>query len=398
MAHRTPAPLRATGALLRALLGLAVLVALVAGVPYLLLAVGHPPTELSGNTDLLMQQDDGSLFLVVLTCLGWAGWAAFTFSTLIETVAVLRRRSAPRIKGLGGLQSMAGFLIGGIVLLAPTAASAATIGPAVAATAVHSATETSSATTPSAQATDAPTWPEHTVSSATELPWDLAEEYLGDGTRWKDIAALNPDIPQLASGDQFLPEGTIVKLPADARPTAPATKTPPTEVTPQNDQKTPTGHQRADDDSPPDGSAEQQTSVTVQEGDSLWSIADAHGDPTSWPAIFEENKGEPTPVGTFDNPNLIYPGQKLDLPQADTADEPSTGTASPSAPQEPDDRQDETAPAPETTPDREGRTNTENSEPSTSAQTPPPVPATSAPGTDETRHTPAATTPSSNGT
>lgn len=133
MAHRTPAPLRALGALL----GLALLVALVAGVPYLLLAVGHQPTELTGGLDLLMQQDDGSLFLVVLTCAGWAGWAAFTFSSLLEIVAVLRRRSAPRIKGLGGLQSLASFLIGGIVLLVPTAASAATVAPAVAATAVQ---------------------------------------------------------------------------------------------------------------------------------------------------------------------------------------------------------------------------------------------------------------------
>ncbi|MFE2624912.1 hypothetical protein ACFXKH_33260, partial [Streptomyces caelestis] len=76
---RTPAPLRTVGVLLRALLGLALLLALIAGTPYLLLAVGHQPTELSGGLDLLMEQDDGTLFLVVLTCLGWAGWALFTF-------------------------------------------------------------------------------------------------------------------------------------------------------------------------------------------------------------------------------------------------------------------------------------------------------------------------------
>lgn len=95
MAHRIPAPLRAVAALLRALLGLALLVALVGGVPYLLLRVGHQPTELSGGLDLLTQQDDGSLFLVVLTCIGWVAWAAFAFSVLVELVAVLRRRSAP---------------------------------------------------------------------------------------------------------------------------------------------------------------------------------------------------------------------------------------------------------------------------------------------------------------
>lgn len=135
MAHRTPAPLRALGSLLRALLGLALLTALTVGVPYLLLTVGHQPTELTAGWDLLTQQDDGSLFLVVLTCIGWAGWAAFTLSVLIELVAVLRRRSAPRIRALGPMQGAASFLIGGIVLLAPTAASAATATSAVAVTA-----------------------------------------------------------------------------------------------------------------------------------------------------------------------------------------------------------------------------------------------------------------------
>ncbi|MFE0201568.1 hypothetical protein ACFW0I_38465, partial [[Kitasatospora] papulosa] len=124
MAHRTPAPLGAISVLLRALFGLAILAALVAGVPFLLLTVGHQPTELAGGINLL-EQDDGSLFLVVLTCIGWTGWAAFTFSVLAEIVALLRRRSAPRIKGLRSLQSLARFHIGGNVLLAPTAATAA---------------------------------------------------------------------------------------------------------------------------------------------------------------------------------------------------------------------------------------------------------------------------------
>ncbi|MGW4221770.1 LysM peptidoglycan-binding domain-containing protein [Streptomyces bacillaris] len=331
---RTPAPLRTVGALLRALLGLVLLLALIAGTPYLLLAVGHQPTELSGGLNLLMEQDDGSLFLVVLTCLGWAGWALFTFSALVELVAVLRRRSAPRIKGLGGIQSLASFLIGGIVLLAPTAASAATSTPAVAVSTVHTAVENSTGSTPDAAATEADDeadWPQHTVGSATELPWDLAEEYLGDGKRWKDIAALNPDIPQLAAGDQFLPKGAVVKLPADARPIAPATTPAPTTASsaaPEAESARPeTGTAREDvADAPRPTKAAQEDSsrsVTVKEGDSLWSIAGTYGDPTQWPAIYEENRGEATPGGgTFDNPNMIYPGQELDIPALD-AEQPS---------------------------------------------------------------------------
>ncbi|WP_351230091.1 LysM peptidoglycan-binding domain-containing protein [Streptomyces sp. NPDC002133] len=391
MAHRTPAPLRALGALLRALLGLALLVALVGGVPYLLLAVGHQPTELSGGLDLLMRQDDGSLFFVVLTCIGWAAWLAFTFSVLVEIVAVLRRRSAPRIKGLGGLQSLASFLIGGIVLLAPTAASAATTGPAVAATAVQTVGAPGASASPStkpaalAEETD---WPKHTVSSTTELPWDLAEEYLGDGKRWKDIAALNPDIPQLAAGDEFLPKDAVINLPADARPVAPAaTSSAPTvskgpaignaaEQQTSHEEQGIKQQDQADDESPGSESADARPeSVTVRDGDSLWSIADEHGDPTDWPAIYEANKGEATPGGgRFDNPNLIFPGQNLDLPKAGADGEPAADkdTADPKTPDKPEGQSD-TTPTPEETPDEEADRDTEADNPAPPAATPAPA-------------------------
>ncbi|MDQ0847656.1 LysM peptidoglycan-binding domain-containing protein [Streptomyces sp. V1I6] len=423
MAHRTPAPLRAIGVLLRALFGLAVLAALVAGVPYLLLAVGHQPTELAGGVNL-MEQDDGSLFLVVLTCIGWAGWAAFTFSAIVEVVALLRRRSAPKIKGIGGLQSLASFLIGGIVLLAPTAASAATTGPAVAATTVHTVGESGSTAAPSAQASaplaDEADWPQHTVASATELPWDLAEEYLGDGKRWKDIAALNPEIPQLAAGDQYLPKDAVIKLPADARPVAAATSpAPATSSSPQT--KAPEqqsgGHQhlegQAQDRSGSDSTAgedeaERPDSVTVREGDSLWTIADAHGNPEDWPAIYEANKGEPTPGGgRFNNPNLIYPGQELDLPQADTDEPPADqNTDDPKTPENPKDKQDE-KPAPETTPEKDADNDAEAGKPTTPAATPTPsqtaqpAPSTAAPAPSEDSnrtHAPAASSSSDSDT
>ncbi|MFD8690755.1 LysM peptidoglycan-binding domain-containing protein [Streptomyces sp. NPDC059651] len=313
---RTPAPLRALGAVLRALALLALLAALVAGVPYLLLEVGHQPTEVSGGMNLLTQQDDGSLFLVAVTCIGWAAWAAFALSVLVETAAVLRRRSAPRIKGLGGMQSLASFLIGGIVLLAPTAASAATTAPAVAAVHTMGANTTSAQAKATVQA-DEDTWPRHTVSSASELPWDLAQDYLGDGKRWKDIAALNPDIPQLASGDQYLPKGTVIKLPADARPIAAAASSAPDKTTDTQPATTAqAGPAGAEHDKPTTEHTAAPKSITVRAGDSLWSIADEQGNPTDWPAIFAANKGAATPDGgRFTNPNLIFPGQELNLPQ-----------------------------------------------------------------------------------
>ncbi|MFB8211104.1 LysM peptidoglycan-binding domain-containing protein [Streptomyces sp. NPDC056010] len=329
MANRSPAPLRAVGTVLRALLGLSLLAALVVGVPYLLLAVGHQPAELSGGTELLTQQDDGSLFLVVLTCIGWAAWAAFAFSVLVEIVAVLRRRSAPRIRGLGGMQSLASFLIGGIVLLAPTAASAATVAPAVAATITHTAGQTGQPTgetsAPHAD-TDTPK-PRHTVTSATESPWELAQTYLGSGPRWKDIAALNPDIPELVAGDQYLPQGAVLTLPDDAR--LPAA----TDSVSTTDAST---HPTSDIHAQGDKKKEATASYTVRAGDSLSKIADSElGDGDRWPEIYKANKGSQQPYGhTFTDPDRIYPGQELALPTENQQPRPDPDTDQPASPRD----------------------------------------------------------------
>ncbi|MFB8441188.1 LysM peptidoglycan-binding domain-containing protein [Streptomyces niveus] len=400
MAHRTPAPLRALGSVLRALLGLALLTALTVGVPYLLLTVGHQPTELTGGWDLLTQRDDGSLFLVVLTCIGWAGWAAFTFSVLVELVAVLRRRSAPRIRTLGPMQAAASFLIGGIVLLAPTAASAATATSAVAVTVTQTVGETtpSTSTAPAADETDRP---QHTVTSATELPWDLAEEYLGDGKRWKDIAALNPDVPGLASGDQFLPKDAVITLPADARPVAEATSPEPAastttqapapdsspivEEAPDADADETKSAETAEGDTAAPG--EHTASVTVRAGDSLWSIADAHGEPTDWPEIYAANKGEPQPGGgQFDNPNLIYPGQELDLPAADKPAEPP---ANPGATTPPTGDTPHAPPAPDPDTDAGAEQERDDAQPPPPATTGPAPSRTAEPSPEATRTPPA---------
>ena len=43
-------------------------------------------------------------------------------------------------------------------------------------------------------------------------------------------------------------------------------------------------------------------------------------DATRWPEIFEANWGKPQPNGgTFTNPNLIFPGERLALPSATPA-------------------------------------------------------------------------------
>ncbi|MEU3464633.1 LysM peptidoglycan-binding domain-containing protein [Streptomyces sp. NPDC006733] len=399
MAPHTPGPLRTLGVLLRALAGLALLLALIAGVPYALLAIGHQPTELSGGLDLLLRQDDGTLFLVVITLLGWAAWAAFTLSALVELVAVLQRRSAPRIRGLSSMQSLASFLIGGIVLLAPTAASAATATHAAAAVSVtqsvtHSqgSASASSSTTPSADATH---WPTHTVTSPTESPWDLAEHYLGAGQRWKDIAALNPEIHQLAAGDGYLPHGAVIKLPADARTTTPTTSPDPAADAltttrtegPQEHPAQPASTRAATAGSGP----EVPTTYTVVPNDSLSGIAQEQlGDADQWPKIYHLNAGHLQPGGHhLTDPDLIYPGEHLKLPAPPETTPPSAPATphpqqKPSGPTEHPPTHAPTehpAPAPSTTaPD--SRPSREQASPSTQSPRPrttPSAPATRAP-------------------
>ncbi|MFE2470311.1 LysM peptidoglycan-binding domain-containing protein [Streptomyces mirabilis] len=344
MAYRTPAPLHTVGILVRALLGLALLAALLVGTPYVLLLVGTQPTDLSGGIDVLLRPDDGTLFFTAITCIGWVAWAAFALSVVLEIVAVTRRRSAPRLRGLGGLQSMASFLVGGIVLLAPTAASAATSTPAHAVTATQTvSTSTTSATSSTPTATENTNGPNYTVSSSTELPWDLAEKYLGSGQRWQDIAALNPDIPGLAAGDHYLPKGAVIKLPADACP-AQATHT--TNANAAASKTTASSKSSGQNNG---------REYVVQPGDYLSKIAQRQlGDAAEWPELFEANKGEQQPHGhTFSNPDLIFPGQELTLPaDANAPSETDSSAAHDTA--RPGDKQDSTPHTPATEAPHEG--------------------------------------------
>ncbi|MEU1123062.1 transglycosylase family protein [Streptomyces sp. NPDC005899] len=60
---------------------------------------------------------------------------------------------------------------------------------------------------------------------------------------------------------------------------------------------------------------------TVREGDNLWAIADAQELPGGWPALYEANKDE---LGS--DPDLILPGQDLDLGVHEAADSATADT------------------------------------------------------------------------
>ena len=310
-----PNPLRLLSALLRALCALAVLLTALAGAPYALLRWGDLPRSVpswTGVQEFLSGPVDDTLLVSVITVIGLGAWACFTVSCLVEAGAVLRHRATPKIRGLGVFQGAAGFLIGSIVLLAPAAASAsaAPATPAVATATAHDAR-------PTADVGDhrGPRAGVDHVTTADETPlWDLAQHHLGDGRRWREIADLNP---HLADGP--LPKGTVVRLPATQSAAF-------TDTVQQHRESAPA------------------STYTVRKGDTLSAIAQEHlGTAGDWPKIYALNKGEVQPTGrTFTDPNLIFPGQHLDLPHHGTAAPDHTAPAQ----LPPHDRTTPTTPAP----------------------------------------------------
>ena len=194
------------------LVGFAALVALVgvvAGVPWLLLRWGTDLTPnqltLTDVLDVLLRPDDGTAALMAITVIAWIAWAVVAVSVAVELVAVLRGVTAPRLPGLSWPQWGAHQLVAAAALLFATASLASSAGPAApqpAAAAPLTAPSHSSAE-PRAAVADEPdiAWAAsgnrgagrtHLVRTGDTL-WGLAERYLGDGTRYRELARLNAD-------------------------------------------------------------------------------------------------------------------------------------------------------------------------------------------------------------
>ena len=194
----------------------------------------------------LTSPDDGSLVLGVLTIVGWAVWLFLAGSIVLEVISRLRGVRAPRLPGLALPQVAARNLVSAALLLFITApvgaqpAKAATIAssPAVVAAAVeipagahaesngtpqegrpaHAATGVAAAardnltTSRGSQRGSAPPLPTHTVKRGESL-WSIAEQRLGSGARFTEIAALNTDV--LGDKPGFLTPGTVLVIPRE---------------------------------------------------------------------------------------------------------------------------------------------------------------------------------------
>ncbi|MFI8951159.1 LysM peptidoglycan-binding domain-containing protein [Streptomyces sp. NPDC053750] len=305
----------AAATLVRALFALVALVALLAGVPAVLLGIGVLPDHVPGFDEIttaLTSPDSGQLFLGAITLIGWYGWLSFVVSVVLETGAALRNVRAPRIRMLGGSQQLAGALVGGILVLLPTGtamASPASAAPATVATAsvtadAHSATATAAKAASSTSAA----WdgPVHQVQEGDTL-WDIAEKRLGAGIEWHRIIDANEGVRQadgsLVTADTtVLQPGWTLRLPADASPDPAAD---------QDGARAQTA-----------GSKAAAQTHTVRAGETLTGIAeDELGNADAYPRIVEANKGVKQDDGrALDDPDEIYPGWKLQIPTAAGSD------------------------------------------------------------------------------
>lgn len=285
---------------LRGLVALAAILAIVAGLPFLLLAIGANPIpdtlpSLDHLLAALTSPDDGTLLLWLVKLAAWASWAFLTLAIVVEAMARARGVRAPRLPGLALPQSAARGLVSTAAMLfiaLPLGAGAATAAPAPAPAVVTTdlaqtpATLASPTVAPQAQPESVRDTVTHTVQRGQTL-WSIAQAELGDGHRWGEIHDLNRDL--LGERPGFLTAGWQLQLPASGEP--------------------PVSTADLVDDPTYD-------TVTVQPGDTLWGLAEEHsGDGASYPEIVQASDHITQPDGDrLTDPDLIYPRWTLHIP------------------------------------------------------------------------------------
>lgn len=272
---------------LRGLAATLALVAFMLGVPTLLLAIDATPDPGAFSWSRLTSPDDGTLVLQVIAVVCWVAWAIFTCQLIASIVSQIRGIRAPRAPGLAVPQLAADRLVAAAALLfvaiptattllpQPKAEAAVTATPLPAAPVPAAQTPPAPATHPAAPAKHEPATERYTVKRGDSL-WKIAEQRLGDGSRYVEIVDLNE--PVLGGRPDFLVPGTVLKVPlAQTAPDA---------------------------------------EYVVQPGDTLSEIAeDELGNADAYPAIFEASRGIPQPDGAhLSDPDLILPGWRLTIP------------------------------------------------------------------------------------
>lgn len=259
---------------LKSLAALLVLVALLAGVPALLLSWGDPLALLDVQwRTALLRPDDGTILLGILGVAGWLAWVVVACTTVLEVLSQLsRQRRRIRLPGVSWLQPALGALVA-TALLPMLSANAEEPTPPVAShtTLQDKEPELGPTRKPQAQARGVR---EYVVEPGDEL-WGVAERELGSGPAWRSIVSCNAGL----TADTSLVAGTTILLPEN----------PP---------------------SVQSGTPVEQHHITVQRGDTLWALAEQQlGDPHRWPELFAANRD------MIANPDEIDIGWQLAVPQ-----------------------------------------------------------------------------------
>jgi DNA-binding SARP family transcriptional activator len=323
-----------TGAarLTRAVGALALLIALVIGVPVaLVILVGLPlPTALPAWSTVLASLRGGDipdLILVkTLACIVWVAWAQLTVAVCWEVgVNVPRlsvgkpKRPAPPLVNRH-LGSFAANIVGAVLVLSISTRTLPTAGllpaPApITATMPAAEVRPASPATPPARAGGFPKW----VVQPGETLWGITERSTGNPDRLAELIDLNSD---QVTRPRDVRAGMVLRLPPDA--TVPIDRQLPV-VTP---------------------AAAAPLEHTVEPGENLWSIsAGALRTPTDptpsdreiapyWETVIAANS---PPIS---DPNLIYPGEEVLLPPTGAQIAATPATTPPAA----------TPPTPATTP------------------------------------------------
>lgn len=284
------------------------ILALLVGLPVVLLKVGGNPLPDAWPTidqlrDWLTRPDDGTLALQAINVAGWIVWLLLAISLLTEIGAAIRGVTAPTLPALRAPQLAIRQLVAAAALLFVSAHTLA--GTPVAYADDHqpppNAPVTQAEANPAEVVAQVPVTPvliEHIVQPADTLS-GLARTYLGDAERWPEIfnastGLTQPDGQQLTNPD-LIRDGWTLKIPVT----------------------TSTAH-----------NGTQMIEHVVGAGDTLSGLAAAYlGDANRWPEIYEASTRLAQPDGQqLTHPDLIQPGWHLHIPSNTT--QPVTEPAS----------------------------------------------------------------------
>lgn len=112
-------------------LAMVALLLLVVGSPAALVAWGHLDATTVLSPAGWLAPDDGSIFLTVVTVIGWAAWTVFCVCVVAEAVGMATsQRHHVKLPGLGAIQGIAaGLLVASLTVLSPLTRSAVPPAP-----------------------------------------------------------------------------------------------------------------------------------------------------------------------------------------------------------------------------------------------------------------------------